>query len=86
MLECGTVGAILAEVEVRIQGVEGVCIVPPSVALILAGKDDSLEANERWLDLIERISTAKHAYIVLHDDGPPRHYTLVEIHASDEGL
>ena len=28
MLECGTVGAMLAEGEVRIQGVEGVCIAP----------------------------------------------------------
>ena len=84
MLECGTVGAILAEVEERIQGVEGVCIVPPSLALILA-QDECLEANEEWLDLFERISISKHAYIVLHDEGPPRHYTLVDIHASDEG-
>ena len=88
MLELGTVGAILAEVQERILGfdaLEGVVIVPPQIALLLARGDESLEADERWRELIERIAKAKHAYIVLHDEGPPRHHTLVEIHASDEG-
>ena len=87
MLELGTVRAILAEVQERILGfdaLEGVVIVPPPIAAILAGKDETLEADERWRELIEQIAKAKHAYIVLHDDGPPRHYTLVEVHA-DEG-
>ena len=88
--ELGSVHALLVELEARLQGVDGVdevLIVPPSHGVFLAGEGENLEPHnlERdWGADFEAMRRKRHVYIVLHDGGPPRHYTLLELHGAPE--
>ena len=80
--------ALLGEVEARAQGVDAGVVVPPSHGVFLAAEDEIIEPHilERdWGEEFKRMRLSRHMYIVLHDEGPPRHYTLLELHAAAEG-
>jgi hypothetical protein len=75
-LELGTVHAILAELEVRVQP-ENTLLVPPSVALACyegVPEDHGGEVATFLVSLAEH----QHIYVVLQSEGPS-HYTLLHI-------
>ena len=87
LLELGSVHALLLEVQARVQGVGGIVIVPPSLSVFLAGEGEILEPHmlqREWGEGFEEMRREMHVYIVLHDEGPPRHYTLLELHGAPE--
>ena len=87
LLELGSVHALLLEVRARVQGVGGIVIVPPSLSVFLAGEGEILEPHmlqREWGERFEEMRREMHVYIVLHDGGPPRHYTLLELHGAPE--